>query len=222
MTIRHRTTKGMKNKNKLKVLIYYGIFSIAMAYVESAIVVYLRRLYYPNGFTFPLKQIENSVAIIEIGREFSTIVMLVAVALLAYRSFKERFAIFIYCFALWDLFYYFWLKVFLNWPAGFNDWDVLFLIPVPWIAPWIAPAIVSIALTMAAIIILLNPEKFDKYILTRNEWIVEILSAVLILLTFFGNSFNVLKGETPESYNWLLFSIGLITGIVVFLRKLFI
>ena len=37
------------------------IFSIAMAYLESAIVVYLRLLYYPEGFFFPIKIIPDEI-----------------------------------------------------------------------------------------------------------------------------------------------------------------
>ena len=44
-----------------KAVIWGTIFAIAMAYVESAIVIYLRILFYPEGFGFPI--ISNAVNI---------------------------------------------------------------------------------------------------------------------------------------------------------------
>ena len=37
-----------------KRLIWLTIYAVAMAYLESAVVVYLRAIYYPEGFGFPL------------------------------------------------------------------------------------------------------------------------------------------------------------------------
>jgi hypothetical protein len=39
---------------KIKTIIWLAVFSMAMGYLESAVVVYLRKLYYPDGFKFPL------------------------------------------------------------------------------------------------------------------------------------------------------------------------
>jgi len=209
-----------KNK-KIQKLLIYGLFTFAMAYVEAAVVVYLRKIYYPHGFLFPLKPIENSTAAVEIGREAATILMLVAIVLISNKHFKERFALFVFSFGLWDLFYYFWLKVFLNWPAGWGSWDVLFLIPVPWTSPWIAPAIVSISLVSAGTIIFVYSEKFSARILTLKEWLFEVFAGILILFTFFSNAGIVLNGGIPSNFKWSLFSIGLAIGIIVFIRKLF-
>jgi hypothetical protein len=43
-----------------------------MAYLESAVVVYLRALYYPRGFTFPLAPMPPGMVAIEMGREAAT------------------------------------------------------------------------------------------------------------------------------------------------------
>ena len=47
-------------------------------------------------------------------------------------------------FGVWDICYYLFLKIMCDWPKSLFDWDILFLIPLPWWAPVIAP--VSIAL----------------------------------------------------------------------------
>src|ERR1700682_679599 len=45
------------------------IYVVAMAYVESAVVVYLRALYYPHGFDFPLATMPPPMAALASGRD---------------------------------------------------------------------------------------------------------------------------------------------------------
>ncbi len=207
-----------KNRNK-SILFTYFVFSAAMAYLEAAIVVYLRFLYYPQGFHFPLIQIPSFVAITEIGREAATIIMLWFVSRMAGHNFKERFALFIYSFGVWDIFYYVWLKVLLNWPQSLLEWDILFLIPLPWVGPWLAPVIISFGFIAAAWLIINHPQKFPDKILSKGEWVIEISAAALILLTFFWETGKVLHGGIPDYYPWPLFAAAYIMGIVVFIRK---
>ncbi|MDP3026391.1 MAG: hypothetical protein Q8N63_01690, partial [Nanoarchaeota archaeon] len=106
--------KGEKRK-----LVWVGIFAIAMAFVETMIVFYLRKLYYPDNNLFPLNiSMPTEILIFEGIREAATIIMLLAVAIIAGKKAKEKFAYFIYAFAIWDIFYYVWLKVTLDWPAS--------------------------------------------------------------------------------------------------------
>ena len=95
-------------------------YAVAMAYLESAIVVYLRRLYYPRGFDFPLVIIDVPTLLIEVGRETATMVMLATVGVAAGRTKVGKWAYFLYLFGVWDIFYYIWLKVFLDWPASLS------------------------------------------------------------------------------------------------------
>lgn len=197
----------------------YLIFGAAMAYLEAAVVVYLRLLYYPGGFRFPLKIIPEDVAIIELGREAATIIMLWFVAKIGSKNFKEKFSLFIFSFGVWDLFYYGWLKLLLNWPGEWLEWDVLFLIPVPWFAPWLAPAIVSAGFIFSSILILRYPERFIPAILSRNGWFVEITSALIILWSFLWETGSVLGGHQPVNFPWWLFSVGMTLGLMVFLKQ---
>ncbi|HGY56385.1 MAG TPA: hypothetical protein ENK44_11810 [Caldithrix abyssi] len=208
-------------KDVRSLLFTYLIFGIAMAYLESAIVVYLRLLYYPDGFQFPLIQIPLPVALTEIGREAATIVMLWFVARMGGRTFKERFALFIFSFGIWDIFYYIWLKVLINWPHSWLEWDILFLIPLPWVGPWLAPALVSAGFLFAAYCILNYPQKFPDKILSKGEWWLEIAAAVLILASFFWETAKVLQGGIPEYYPWLLFVLAYVTGLTVFFKRYF-
>ena len=81
---------------------------------------------------------------IEIGREAATLIMLLGVAMLAGADRWERFLAFCLSFGVWDIFYYAWLWIFVRWPASLFTWDLLFLIPVPWIGPVLAPVLVSV------------------------------------------------------------------------------
>ena len=213
----------MKNQDKsiFKILLIYFIFGIAMAYLESAIVVYLRLIYYPDGFQFPLKIIPNNIALIEIGREAATIVMLWTITRMYTKNFKKQFALFLYSFGVWDIFYYIWLKVFLGWPAGWLDWDILFLIPLPWTGPWLSPALVSVCFISAAVIVFYYPDRFPQRIFSASEWAVEIICSLIILFTYFYQTENVLAGRIPDYYPWLVFLAAVTAGLFIFFRRFF-
>jgi hypothetical protein len=134
------------------------LYAVGMAYVESMVVVYLRRLLPPeteiSGFTLAeLTELlkERAIYFEEQTREAATILMLVAVAVLSARPWRERVAAFLWCFAVWDIFYYVFLRVWLGWPRSIMDMDVLFLIPGPWVAPVLLPVAVSVCMAAAAL-----------------------------------------------------------------------
>ena len=118
----------MSNDNLNLKIFWITIFGIAMGFAEAAVVVYLRAIYYPEGFSFPLKILTDYKIMIEVLREIATLFMLLSVAFFAGRKFWERFAYFILPFGIWDIFYYIWLKVLIDWPSSMFDWDILFLI----------------------------------------------------------------------------------------------
>lgn len=141
------------------------LFAIAMGYVEAAVVVYLRALYYPDGFPIPVKlgalpirftripEFENrmpqSMLRTEVGREVATIVMLASLALLVGSTPAQMLGVFLLAFGVWDIFYYVFLKLLIRWPESLKTLDVLFLIPVPWIGPVWLPVSVSVVMVAA-------------------------------------------------------------------------
>jgi hypothetical protein len=199
-----------------------AFFAIAMAYLESAVVVYLRELYYPDGFTFPLKLIPEKILIIELGRELATIIMLLAVAMIAGNVFTERFSYFLFSFGVWDIFYYLWLKVFINWPDSLLTDDLLFLIPVPWISPVLAPVLVSIVFITFSILALMKLEvglriKFDKI-----NFLLILFGVVLILLSFVWDFEKRLNSVSHVEFMWMIFICGLVLmslGLFRFITK---
>ena len=76
------------------------LFGLTFGYIESAVVTYLRALYYPEGFCFPLKLMPFSILITELLREFATMVVLSVVAIITGVSLLEKFYYFIYSFAI--------------------------------------------------------------------------------------------------------------------------
>lgn len=201
------------------------IFSVAMAALESAVVVYLRTLYYPDGFSVAFRLIDESVVRVELLRELATLVMLAAIGYIAGKDLKDRFAYFLLSFAIWDIFYYAWLKVLIDWPATLLEWDILFLIPFTWLGPVLAPLICSVTMILLALVILFRPKP-----ILRMAWGLLAAGSLLILFTFLqdygwiilNNGFmpdytNLLRnndfirlasGYIPGSYNWPVFLLG--------------
>ncbi len=199
-------------------ILWVWIYGIAMAYLESAVVVYLRAIYYPNGFAFPLKIIPLHMALVEIGREAMTMVMLLSIAVLAGRNFWQRFSFFMMSFGIWDIFYYIWLKAFLGWPASLLTWDILYLIPVPWTGPVLVPVLVSLVMIGAAFLILHLDDQGMALHASFLEWALVGLSAVLIFVSFIFDFRNIVSGGFPNPFRWDLFLLGLFVGILIFVR----
>jgi hypothetical protein len=212
-----------------KTLLSLTLFSIAMAFLESAVVVYLRIIYYPEGFDFPLASIDASVAVTEILRELATMIMLLTVSIIAGKNFRQRFAYFIFCFGLWDIFYYVFLYLLLGWPESLLTWDILFLIPVTWTSPVIAPVIVSLTMIGIAFTVLYFDKKNKSYKISNLTWFFWFAGAFVVFISLiydysvfvlqqysFRDIWN-LSGETlfdishqyiPSKFNWFIFIAG--------------
>lgn len=200
-------------------LLWVAIFAITMGYFESAVVSYLREMYYPAGFEFPLKNLPFKFLTIEIGREAASIFMLLAVANLTGRIFIDKFAVFCFCFGVWDITYYLFLLLFEGWPPHPGTIDLLFLIPAPWIGPVWAPVMVSIALIWASIRIWRMLERGIILKPSRSEWVGEIVAGVIIIGSFlWGAPAAVGKADLP-SFPWYIWGAGMVLGIVIFMRS---
>ena len=201
-------------------LFYLVLFSVAMAYLESAVVVYLRALYYPHGFSFPLTVIEPRMLLVELGRELSTMVMLVVVSYFVGAVFYERFAVFCIVFGIWDIFYYLWLKVLLDWPESLLTWDVLFLIPLPWIAPVLSPLVVAVSLVVGGGAILKRLHSGGRFAPNLREWAIALGGAALILLSYTCDLDAGLRLAMPRPYRWELLVVGEAAGFYALVRSL--
>ena len=139
-------------------LILLAVFGIAMAHLEGVVVVYLRKvLGIPDTESNKesINKLSEKYLPIEISREAATIVMLVVIAYLTGNTWAEKGVFFLWTFAFWDLFYYLSLYILIKWPPRMSTIDVLFLIPVPWIAPvWFPIGVSSVTIISILILIL--------------------------------------------------------------------
>jgi len=198
------------------------VFGVAIAYFEAAVVVYLRELFYPDGFSFPLTLIPTRLLAVELFREVSTIIILIAVACIAARKTWERFGYFIFLFGLWDVFYYVWLKVTINWPLSILDMDVLFLIPIPWIGPVIAPVLVSTLMITCGVWIIRLFDRGYLFRATPLAWLLSIVATATILCSFMIDTDATLHGQMPQPYWYSLLVAGLLlytTSFVLSYRR---
>lgn len=203
----------------IRIFISVTIFSIAMGFLESAVVIYLRELYYPHGFSFPMVATSTLVLKTELLRELSTVIMLVCIGWLAGRTKAERFVYFLYSFAIWDIFYYVFLKALLDWPASLFTWDILFLIPVPWYGPVLAPCMISLSMVGYTVLILYIESKNILVRLDWKDWTIMMIASLIFILSF---TLEFLQWYTagdhkldtmglefiPLRYPWWLFGIG--------------
>jgi len=178
-TVQKSTSKAGKS------LIALTIFGIAMGLLEAAVVVYLRQLYYPEGLTLPLKPASSTLLLIESSRELATLVMLITAAIAVGENALQSFAYFLYMFGIWDIFYYVFLKVFLDWPASILTWDVLFFVPVLWVSPVLAPIICSLTMIVFGCITVLLQQKGAHIKIKGVDW---ALLSVGLQLSFIHSS----------------------------------
>jgi hypothetical protein len=192
------------------------LFAIAMGLLEAAVVVYLRTMYYPAGFKFPMVPMDQSILLTELLREAATIIMLVMVAYLSAQKQAHRFAWFLYAFAIWDLAYYGFLRGIIQWPATFLDWDILFLIPVIWTGPVVAPLLICLQMILLAFLILRGSACLNR------STILMLASGAFICLMAFMYEFvayhlgaidvNTLLDSAsmfiPTKFPWGMFLVG--------------
>ena len=178
-------------------------------------------------------------------REFATIVMLAAVGIIAGRNNLQRLLYFLYTFAVWDIFYYVALYLFLDWPSSLLTWDILFLIPVPWIGPVAAPVICSMTMIFMASALIPPIEKGKKVLIKPYQWVLIYSGALIILYTFLrdylqmifrsglltdsGNTdmkerlWSLMNSYTPGRYSWAMFFSGellILIAIALVIRQI--
>lgn len=209
---------------------WLAIFAIAMGFLEGIVVIYLRELYYPEGFKFPLSLLSPELVSVEWIREISTLIMLAAVGIITGRNNRQRLFYALFAFGVWDIFYYVALKLLAGWPASLLTWDLLFLIPLSWLGPVLAPVINSITMIAMAILIIGREEKGFTVRIAPGEWVLIFGGALVILYTYLidfsrlilqsgvltGGSTaeekkrltEMVTGYIPGTYGWLVFIAG--------------
>ncbi len=231
-------------KSTLITILWLTVFAVAMGFMETAVVVYLREIYYPDGFQFPLVALDKSILLTELFREAATLIMLIGAGVFTGRDRLEKFGFFIYSFAVWDIFYYIFLKILLGWPASLLTWDVLFLIPVTWVGPVLGPVINSLTMILLALLLTWFLDKKDSITLKFMEWLLLIIGSITVIISYtldysryminafgFSSLFqNGKEGEVmayaakyiPVNFNWWIFILGetlILSAIAMFYNR---
>jgi hypothetical protein len=231
-------------KSVTRTFLLLTVFAIAMGILEGIVVVYVRQLYYPEGFHFPLTLLSPDMLKVEWLREIATIVMLVSIAWLAGKNFIQRLSFFLFTFAVWDIVYYVLLKWILDWPSSLLTWDILFLIPIPWLGPVLAPVICSLTMIVMAVLYAYLPAKGYPFIIRPLDWILILTGSAIIFFTFIRdylkliartgilsdgdnpvikeNFWKAITSFVPDHYNWWLFFAGellILFSLLLVVRK---
>jgi len=190
-------------------------FAIAMAWVEAASVFYIRALvdriepYQVN----PLP-INDTLGYVELWREAATLVMIATLGMLAGSTWRRRAGYAAIAFGTWDIFYYVFLRLMSGWPRTPLDWDILFLLPLPWWGPVLAP--VSIALLMTLWGTLATQSREDATD-ARWAWALGSAGIALALAVFMSDAWRALPHGRdavlqvlPTTFNWPLFGAALL------------
>jgi len=210
--------------------VWIAVFAIAMGFLEAIVVIYLREIYYPEGFAFPLRLLPPQMLTIEWIREIATLVMLAGVGIIAGRNNLQRLFYSLFAFGIWDIIYYVALKLLAGWPESLITWDLLFLIPVSWLGPVLAPVINSVTMIVMAMLIIVRQEKGYVIRVRLVDWILIFGGGCIILYTYLADYMRLIidsgalssahtqasgdqliamiSSYKPDRYRWLLFIVG--------------
>jgi hypothetical protein len=223
-----------REMDALRRWVWVVVFAIAFAWVEGAIVVYLREIYFGGSFSFPVfiewregELIVDRLMRIEFVREIATIVMLIAVGWAAGRTSWQRFSLFMIAFGIWDIFFYVWLRVMVGWPESLMTWDLLFFVPLPWVGPVITPVLVALAMTVAGSLIIYFEEKGYTISWRWFDFVIISVCGLLLIAAFCWDWKNImrfpgdeLRTGIPNPFAWWLYLPVYLFSIAYFALRL--
>ena len=222
--------KCLDEKEMHRIVAALFLFGISFGYLEAAVVTYLRDIYEPirrqvqpqrpKGELFPLitaQQLQDSGAtnhrrlLIELGREASTLIMLASIGLAITRRPHQWVAASLIAFGVWDISFYAFLRLMIDWPQSLLTWDILFLLPVPWVGPVLAPVLVSLSMIGCGLAAFSRPIS-----LRAIDWLVIIAGGLVVVVAFCWDFRNTSAGGLPNPFNWPLFATGELMGLAGF------
>ena len=193
------------------------VFAVAMAWVEAASVYYIRvvvdRIVPYQQNPLPVGGVLGAV---ELVREASTLIMLLTVGILAGRGWHERLGYSALAFGVWDILYYVFLRVMSGWPTSLLDWDVLFLLPLPWWGPVLAPVSIAVLMVVWGTLVTQSGDRTAASSFRSVPWALGGLGIVLALYVFMSDAIQSLplgheatRQVLPTAFNWPLFGLAL-------------
>jgi hypothetical protein len=192
-------------------------FAVGMAWVEAASVYYLRAMvdriepYQENPL--PMRGVLGPV---ELVREGATLVMLLTIGMLAGRTWHKRLGYTATAFGVWDIFYYVFLRMICDWPKSLFDWDILFLLPLPWWGPVLAPVCIALLMIVWGTLASQFTDRTPATSLTWTLWGLNGIGSALALYLFMADSLlmvpeglDVVRHVLPTSFDWSVFCVAL-------------
>jgi hypothetical protein len=193
------------------------VFAAGMAWVESACVYYLRVLVdRVNPYQPVPLPIHAALGPVELVREAATLVMLLTVGMLAGRTLRSRLGYASIAFGVWDLLYYVFLRVICGWPRSLFDWDILFLLPLPWWGPVIAPCGIAVLMIVWGTCVTQWPDSLPAGDRPRMRLASAAAGIALALYVFMADALAAVHAGAdaalvlPVTFSWPLFSLALI------------
>jgi hypothetical protein len=189
-----------------------------MAWVESAVVFYIRTMvdriqpHQPE----PLPLI-GTLGPVELARELATLIMHFTIGMLAGRTWRARIGYMAVSFGIWDVFYYVFLKVMCGWPSSLLDWDILFLLPLPWWGPVLSPVLIALLMVAWGTLASQFEPRQSPAFPGWRAWSLNFLGIGLALYVFMADAIRVadqgvevIRNVLPVRFNWPLFCLALV------------
>ena len=212
-------------------------FAIAMAWVEAASVFYIRALVDRiEPYQADPLPMNGALGNVELWREAATLVMIATLGVLAGRTWRRRAGYAALAFGAWDIFYYVFLRLISGWPRTLLDWDILFLLPLPWWGPVLAPVSIALVMILWGTLATQSSDGAEDVRWARwARWARALagVGIVLALAVFMIDTWRALldgRGAVlqvlPTTFNWPLFWVSLLLMAspalhqVVFLRRM--
>jgi hypothetical protein len=206
----------MKVSARARIWLTVAVFALAMAWLEAATVYYLRvlvdRLVPYQADPLPIR---GALGPVELVREAATLVMLLTVGMLAGRTWQTRLGYSAIAFGVWDIFYYVFLKVIYDWPSSLLEWDILFLLPLPWWGPVLAPMSVAVLMIVWGTLVT-QPDTSGSRHPGVATGVLASIGIVLALYVFMADALHVAhlgadatRAMLPDAFNWSVFAVAL-------------
>ena len=196
------------------------VFTASFGYIGSTVMIHLGGVFYPGKFpvaAYGGEGISMRLLLIEIGREAAIFGLIFSAAWLMGRDRRQRVAYFMVIFALWNIFYYVWLKVLINWPTSLMDWDILLFVPITCASPVFCRLLISLTMLVFAVVILCCSSFARPIRATSADWFAFSLSGVIMLEPFFIAGLHITQKDYASHFNPWLFSAGYLLAVVTFL-----
>jgi hypothetical protein len=194
---------------------WVALFAAGMAYVEAAAVVYLRGVLGVTDLIRDVAPFDPHIARLELGRELATLIMIATLGWAVGRSTQARWGFAFFTFGLWDILYYAWLKVFLDWPHSLMEPDLLFLIPLPWWGPVLTPVLIALLAVVGGVLAVRLDDRGVQVRPSPAHWALFLAGSLASLYAFMADAIAALPASPeelgrlkPTAFAWPAYGVG--------------